>query len=269
MDPFKFEIDAYFDRINYSGRTEPTFNTLTKLHQAQFNAIPFENFDILLGRNVDLDSRAVFNKLVLNKRGGYCFELNGLFLHALNTLGFNARPLLARVHLTGTPSGRGHQLELVSIDGTDWLVDVGFGLNSPCKPIPLELDKPFIEDGKTIRLTDGGQFGVMYQILEKSEWKNLYSFDLEYVFPQDIAYGNYYTSTHPETIFTNSRVAAIPTPSGGITILDRTLKIITKGREKVQILPDSPDYLDAVKKYFGIELDGLYDELKPMPPEEV
>ncbi len=243
-------------------------NTLIKLHQAHFHAIPFENFDILLGRSIDLDPQVVFNKLVLTKRGGYCFELNGLYLQALQTLGFNARALLARIHLTGTPSGRGHQLELVSIDGKDWLADVGFGLNSPCKPIPLELDKPFIEDGKTVRLTDGGHFGIMFQILENDDWKNLYSFDMEYVFPPDIAYGNHYTSTHPDTIFTNSRVATIPTPFGGITLMDRTLKIITNGREEVLILPDSPAYLDAVRKYFGIELDGSYDELKPMPPEE-
>lgn len=268
MGSFRFEIDAYFKRINYRGTTEPSLNTLIKLHHAQFHSIPFENFDILLGRSIDLDPQVVFNKLVFKKRGGYCFELNGLFLQALQTLGFTARALLARIHLTGTPSGRGHQLELVSVDGKDWLVDVGFGLNSPCKPIPLELDKPFIEDRKTIRLTDGGHYGTMLQILENDDWKNLYSFDLEYVFPADIAYGNYYASTHPEAIFTNSRVATIPHPGGGITLMDRILKIITKGREKVHILPDNPAYLDAVRKYFRIELDASYEDLKPMILEE-
>ncbi len=263
MDSYKFDLEAYLDRINFSGNVNVSPDTLAKLHHAHFYAIPFENFDILLGRGIDLAPKAVFDKLVLKKRGGYCFELNGLFLQALKALGFKSRALLARVHVTGTPSGRGHQLELISIDHRDWLADVGFGGNSPRMPITMELDSPVTSDGQTIRLTDGKDFGTMFQTLEDGEWKDLYSFDLGHVFSADIAYGNHYTSTSPNTFFTFSRVAARPLPQGGITLLDRTLKIITNGREEVQILPDSSAYLDALKKYFGIELDASYDDLKP------
>lgn len=265
MDLHDFHLAAYLQRIRFSGSTDVSLDTLARLHHAHFHTIPFENFDILLGRGIDLDPQAVFNKLVRKQRGGYCFELNGLFLQALQALGFRARALLARVHLTGTPSGRGHQLELVSIDDRDWLVDVGFGINSPRGPIPLEWGKSTRRGGQTLRLTDGGRFGTMLQTLEKGAWKDLYSFDLEYVFPGDIAYGNHYTSTHPDTFFTASRVAALPRPDGGVTLLDRTLKITTNGRETLQTLPDSPAYLDALKKYFSIELDASYDDLKPLP----
>ncbi|NNF98123.1 MAG: arylamine N-acetyltransferase [Desulfobacteraceae bacterium] len=267
MDPHEFGLDAYLHRINYSENVDVSPDTLARLHKAHFYTIPFENFDILLGRGVNLDPQLVFNKLVHKKRGGYCFELNGLFLTALQALGFNARALLARVHVTGTPSGRGHQLELVSIDGRDWLADVGFGGNSPRMPIPLELDCPVSTDGQTIRLTDRGHFGIMLQAFEEDEWTDLYSFNLGHVFPADIAYGNHYTSTHPDTIFTNSRVAGRPLAGGGITLLDRTLKITANGREEVQTLPDSPAYLHAVKKHFGIELDAPYEDLKPLPPD--
>ncbi len=265
MDSYKFDLEAYLDRINFSGAIGVSLNTLVRLHHAHFHNIPFENFDILLGRGINLDPQAVFNKLVLKKRGGYCFELNGLFLKALQALGFKARALLARVHVTGTPSGRGHQLELISIDGRDWLADVGFGVNSPRMPIPMELSSPVTKDGQTIRLTDGGHFGTMFQALEDGEWKNLYSFDLGHVCPADIAYGNHYTSTHPDAFFTFSRVAARPLPGGEITLLDRTLKITAKGKEEVQKLPDNPAYLNAVKTHFGIELDAPYDDLKPLP----
>ena len=267
MDSYEFDLEAYLPRINFSGAIDVSPDTLVRLHRAHFHTIPFENFDILLGRGIDLDPQAVFNKLVFKKRGGYCFELNGLFLQALQALGFKARALLARVHVTGTPSGRGHQLELVSINGRDWLADVGFGANSPRMPIPMELECPITNDGQTIRLTDGGHFGTMFQALEDGEWKDLYSFDLGHVFPADISYGNHYTSTHPDTFFTYSRVAACPLPGGGITLLDRTLKITTNGRDEVQTLPDSPAYLDAIKTHFGIELDALYDDLKPLPPD--
>ncbi|WDP92794.1 MAG: arylamine N-acetyltransferase [Desulfobacter sp.] len=266
MNPHEFDLESYLHRINFSGPLDISADTLARLHHAHFHSIPFENFDILLGRGIDLDPQAVFNKLVLKKRGGYCFELNGLFLQALLALGFNARALLARVHVTGTPSGRGHQLELISIDGREWLADVGFGGTSPRMPMPMELDTPVKNEGQTIRLTDGGKFGTMFQTFENGKWKDLYSFDLGHVCPADIAYGNHYTSTSPKTFFTFSRVAARPLSGGGITLLDRTLKITTSGREEVVTLPDSPAYLDAVKRHFNIELDAPYHDLKPLPP---
>jgi len=267
MDAYKFDLEAYLNRINFSGATDVSEDTLARLHHAHFHAVPFENFDILLGRGIDLDPQAVFNKLVLEKRGGYCFELNGLFLQALKSLGFDARALLARVHVTGTPSGRGHQLELVSIDGRYWVADVGFGGNSPRMPLPLELGYSSTKEGQTVQLTDRADFGTMLQILKEGEWKDLYSFDMGRVFPADIAYGNHYTSTSPHSFFTFSRVGGRPLPGGEITLLDRTLKIKAQGRHEVLTLPDGPAYLDAVKKYLGIELDAPYNELRPLPPE--
>jgi N-hydroxyarylamine O-acetyltransferase len=264
MNTDTFDLETYLDRINFSGAIKANEDTLERLHHAHFYTFPFENFDILLGRGISLNPAAVFNKLVLNKRGGYCFELNGLFLKALLALGFKARALLARVHITGTPSGRGHQLELVSINGRPWVADVGFGGNSPRRPIPLELNQPFTIDTQTIRLTDAKDFGIMLQARVEGDWKNLYSFDLGAVYPADIAYGNHYTSTHPDTFFTYSRVAGRPIPGGEITLLDRQLKITCNGREEIMMLPDSPEYLVALNKHLGIELDASYDELKPL-----
>lgn len=264
MASFEFDLNAYLHRIHYKGLLDVSIDSLTRLFYSHFYNIPFENFDILLRRGINLDPQVVFDKLVHKKRGGYCFELNGLFLQALQAAGFNARALLARVHLTGTPSGRGHQLELVHIDGKDWLADVGFGMNSPRGPIPVELDRPLTRDGRTVRLTDANHFGIMLQTYEDGKWKDLYSFDLGHVFPADIEYGNHYTSTHPDTFFTYSRVAVLPFPGGGITLLDRTLKTITGRTEEIQTLPDTPAYLTALKKHFGIELDASYKDLKPV-----
>ena len=124
---FEFDRGAYLRRINYAGDTSPTVENLKALHHSHFRTIPFENFDILLGRGIDLSPDGIFRKLVLKRRGGYCFELNGLFLMALRAFGFDARALLARTHVTGTPSGRGHQIALVTVGEERWIVDVGFG----------------------------------------------------------------------------------------------------------------------------------------------
>jgi N-hydroxyarylamine O-acetyltransferase len=264
MEDHVFDTEAYLQRIKYTGGLTPSVETLEALHHAQFHAIPFENFDIQLGRSINLAPQALFHKLVNKKRGGYCFELNGLFLEALRAFGFNARALLGRVHITGKPSGRGHQIELITIQGKQWIADVGFGGDNPRSPIPLELNRPIVRGGQTFRLVKDEHFGTMYQSLKNDRWTDLYSFDLCHVCPADINYGNHFTATHPRSLFVSARVAALPIENGGITLLNKTLKKVVSGVEKVQQLEEGQPYLDALKEHFGIELDEPYEKLRPM-----
>lgn len=264
MDGFRFDTAAYLDRMRLSGAPPPTADGLRTLLLAQYRHIPFENFDIQLDRGVDLAPGPLFDKLVHRPRGGYCFELNGLFLMALGAFGFSARALLARIHLTGEPSGRGHQISLVDIGGRRWLADVGFGRHTPRGPYPLEPDVPQDIGGQTIRLTDDGPFGFMLQARDDDGWRNLYSFDMEHVFPADIAYGNHYTSTSTASFFTTSRVAMAPRGDGAVSLFNRTLTLHRSGRREERLLPEGQGYLDALKTYFGIELDAPYEALRPL-----
>jgi len=105
----------------------------------------------------------------------------------------------------------------------------------------------------------------MLQALKQGQWLDLYSFDLGHVFPADIALGNHFTSTHPTSLFTVARVVALPTPSGRVSLLNCTLRIVTDGAEQVQELAEGQAYLDALKTHFGIELDASYAALRPLP----
>src|SRR5262249_47875451 len=151
---------------------------------------------------------------------GYCFELNGLFLMASHAFGFEARPLLARVHLRGEPTARTHELILVTIHGREWIADVGFGGPGLRAPIPFELNHPTTQDGLTFQLVDAGLYGIMLQSQKGNQWLDLYSFDLGHVFPADIALGNHFTSTHPSSLFTFARVAALPRPNGRVALFN-------------------------------------------------
>jgi N-hydroxyarylamine O-acetyltransferase len=266
MDNKAFDLDAYLKRLNYSGAVQSTEDGLEALHRAQVYTIPFENFDIQLERGITLEPAALCDKLVYHKRGGYCFELNGLFLMALQAIGFEARALLARVHLGEPPSGQGvHHLLLVTLQGKQWIADVGFGGLGFRAPIPFELNRPTSHDGLTFRLVEVEPFGIMLQTLKKGQWINLYSFDLKHVFPSDIAVGNHFTATHPSSLFTFARVVALLTPTGRVSLLNRTLRIVTSGVEQVQELGEGQVYLDALKIHFGIELDAPYEALRPLP----
>lgn len=268
MSENKFNLKAYLRRISYKGEVTPTTDTLIALHHAQLYTIPFENFDIQLGREINLHPDIIFKKLIKKNRGGYCFELNGLFLRALKSIGFDVRALLARVHISGTPSGRSHQLELVTIEGKEWIADVGFGAETPRAPIPLILNQPTIHDGQEIRLVDADHFGIMLQTKKNNEWIDLYSFDLSHIIPADIDQANHFTSTHPSSFFVLARVATLPVKNGVITLFNNTFKETIAGDESVQYFACGKPYLNSLKKYFGIELDEAYEKLRPVLEKE-
>ena len=263
----QFDLDRYCQRIKHQGEVSITEEGLRSLHRQQLFTIPFENFDVLLGRPINLDPGSLCDKLIRRPRGGYCFELNGLFLHALQSFGFAARPLLARVHLSGSSViGRGHQVSLVTIDDREWLADVGFGGANMREPIPLEIDRLNHCNGQYLRLVKAEPYGTMLQVLTSEEkWLNLYSFDREYVGPGDIKYGNYYTSTHPDSIFTQNRIASMATSQGRVSLNNLSLRLVQDDCERVLEISDDHRYLDSLKTHFGIELDVSYDMLPPLP----
>jgi N-hydroxyarylamine O-acetyltransferase len=264
-----FDTDAYLRRIDLSAPPAPTVEGLHALQRAQVLAIPFENFDILLGRGISLEPETVFDKLVRRRRGGYCFEINGLLLAALQAFGFVARPLLGRVHLMGMTTGRSHQISLVTIGGEDWIADGGFGAGTALAPMKLVLDQPQTVPGSVRRYVADPVFGTMLQMETPDGWSNLYSFDLEHVIDADRAMGNWFTSTNPSSFFTWARVAARQTPDGRVTLMDYTMKVLENGTETVTRLEEGEPYLAVLRDRFGIDIDAPYEAIKPIAGEGV
>ncbi len=130
MTPF---LSAYFTRLAWTGTPDVSIDTLRELHSHHNSAIPFENLDVLLPREIHLDDRALEEKLITARRGGYCFEQNGLLQRALSEIGFSVRSLLGRVVLANPPQmpPRTHRLLLVEVEGERWIADVGFGGANP------------------------------------------------------------------------------------------------------------------------------------------
>jgi len=241
-----FNIEAYLHRIGLPDVPHHNLEGLHRLLQAQFFSIPFENLDIRLGRSIDLRPDILFQKLVMHKRGGYCFELNGLLLLALQALAFSARPLLARVHLQPTPQGRVHQLILVEMDARNWIVDAGFGASGP--PIPMRLEENYISQvkGDTHRLVESPLWGWMLQTRENGVWKDSYSFDLSLATPQDIQLGNFYTSHSADSPFTQANIASIATKDGRVSLHNEVLTQLSKESVLTTKIPPGPGYFDIL-----------------------
>lgn len=259
-----FDRETYLNRIGLNETIPTTETGLEVLHRAQTFNIPFENFDIHLGHGISLEPQNLVDKMVHRQRGGYCFELNSLFGMALDAFDFERRPLLARVHLRGEPTSRTHLLNLVHLNGRDWIADPGFGVVQLRAPMPLERDRVDTQDGLNFRLIDGSDYGTMLQVLENDVWKNWYSFDMERVWPNDIEMGNYFTSTNRDVFFTMSRLAVRTIPFGKITLMDFHLREFSNDVVTETILEPGPAYLKSLETKFGIVLDEPYEALKPV-----
>lgn len=215
------DLHAYFDRIGYSGPPAPTLAVLRDVVSAHACSIPFENLDVLLGRGISLTDDAVERKLVLDRRGGYCFEQNTLLLRALTALGFTAAPLSARVRLQHpreyTPP-RTHLFLRVDIDGTPWLADVGIGGLSPTSPVRLDLldaEQPTPHEPRRIVREEGRPHPRYFHQAKLGEaWADVYEFSLEEMPAIDRELGNWWTSTHPASKFRQSLMVALARPDG-------------------------------------------------------
>jgi N-hydroxyarylamine O-acetyltransferase len=260
------QFDAYLERIQYHGPLVCSEETLCQLHQAQARHIPFENLDIFLRRSIQLEPDRLITKLIDQKRGGYCYELNGLFLLVLQYLGFTVTPMAARVVLpNGSLSQKSHQMAIVDLGGRQWLVDVGFGGNGLVEPIALEINKEWNQKIDTFRLQSDEKLGFVLQHQLKDEWRSLYAFTLEKHYPADYRMMNFFASRSPDSLFTRKRLCIIPTSESRIILNNHILKIRGIHDATVTQLSHDTAYRQALKQYFGIELSPEANLQSPIP----
>lgn len=218
------DITAYLDRLDYGGPLEATVDTLRRLHRAHIATIPFENLDIMLGRDIPIDIDSIQGKLVQRLRGGYCYEHNLLFAALLDRLGYRVTRLAGRIRMgTDKPRPRSHMLLRVEVDGAQWLADVGFGGESLLEPIRLADGETSAQDGWTYRLDRDGDDAWLLRSRHPDGWFDLYSFALEPHRRVDYDTYNYYTSTSPSSPFTRRAVAMYTEPQARHALLGHEL----------------------------------------------
>ena len=207
------DLDAYFARIGYGGTRAAAAETLAAIHLHHPRAIPFENLNPLLRWPVRLDASSLEQKLVRDGRGGYCYEHNLLLSHVLRQLGFQVRPLAARVSWN-TPEGmvrpRTHMLLLVDVDGRRHIADVGFGGLTLTAPLLLQPDVEQRTPHETFRLVAAGDDGFVLQAKVGERWRSLYAFDLQEQVLADYEMANWYLCNNPSSHFVTGLVAARP-----------------------------------------------------------
>lgn len=249
------QLDAYFARINYSGPTTPTLDTLRGLHRAHLLSVPFENLDIHLGRWISLDPAAIFDKIVTRRRGGFCYEHNGLFAAVLREIGFTVDLLEARVlNAQGEPAIRFDHLCLLVTHDERWLADVGFG-DSFMEPLRFDDPGEQVQGSRVFRVTHDGITGV-HSRRSAETWEDKHLFYLQPRELADFAPTCRYHQTSPESMFTQNRLCSLVTPEGRITLSNQTLKNRRNGQITETVLPDENAVRTALQAHFGVDLDA-------------
>jgi N-hydroxyarylamine O-acetyltransferase len=247
-------ISAYLARIGFSGSTKPTSDTLRDLHIAHMRAVPFENLDISLGREIVCDEERFLHKIIDLRRGGFCYELNGAFAALLRELGFSVGLLSARVSREdGSASAEFDHMALRVDLEEPRLADVGFG-DSFLEPLRLKPEVEQEQSSGRFRIVQVGDVMIMQRVRPAELWKSLYRFTLTPRQLCDFAPRCEFQQTSPESHFTRQRICTLPTADGRITLSDLKLIRTIGERREERILASEHEWLSTLADLFGVQL---------------
>lgn len=256
-EPRLTDLALYLRRLGFDAPPAPTLETLRQLQLRHTGVFPFENLTTLSGEPVLIDLPSVERKVLHEGRGGYCYELNNLYLALLQSLGFEACGISGRV-VMGQPEGawtaRTHRLSLVTLDGVRYISDVGFGGMVPTAPLLLDTADEQPTPHESYRIEPHAD-GYTLRASVADEWRAMYIFDLQRQEDIDYAVGNWYVSTHPESPFARQLMVARTGEGWRRTLNNGSFAIHRMGRdsERRQVA-DVQELIDLLQNEFDIRV---------------
>lgn len=250
------DTKKYLDRIGFSREVRSDFETLAELQKCHLHSVPYENLDIVASKPLRLDIESLFEKIVLKNRGGYCFELNGLFGALLKELGFKTTDCMGRfVYKEESIPMRRHRVIKVELENFSCVCDVGVGMVSPQSPVKLIENEIQQIDSEQYKVTKEPFFGWVVHQCYEGKWERFYAFteepqlDIDYVMP------SFYCENHPDSIFNKGDMVAICSPFGGKNSVsgENYTYWDENGRHKT-VITNSEERKQAMKKWFNIDL---------------
>ena len=240
-----FDLQQYLKRIKFEGEIQLNLEGIKKLMQSQIFSVPFENIDVQAGKAISLIGDDIVNQIVTKNRGGYCYQINGIFSLMLQEIGLPHYYIAVRPLVNPDPNAKTHLAIIATIENEEYLIDLGFGGNSIREPLKLsEIGTEIQHDWDTFSLVKTDENEFLLQILIGKEWTNLYSFDLT---PQrwiDFKPANYYNYSNPDSVFTQKLIVVLQNPSGKKILSKNSLKSVTNGITEIISFEDNQ--LDTV-----------------------
>ena len=231
------QTELFFQRIGLDSATpvDLSLDLLGRIQSACVTSIAYENLDILDQEPLDLTPEALFDKIVLHQRGGYCFELNGLLTHMLRQMGYRVSERFAR-YLRGESAlpMRRHRVVIISLDDGDYLCDIGVGQIAPRLPLKIEAGLVQTQNGETYRFDRHPDHGWILSDLHDGSWRAYICFTDDPAYDVDFIQPSFFCESHPDSVFNKEPMIAIKTAAGRQTIDGDVYKVFV-GEELVHI----------------------------------
>lgn len=247
IEASNFDLQQYLNRINFSGEIKLDLAGIKILMQSQLFSVPFENIDVQAGKTISLIGDDIVNQIVTKNRGGYCYQINGIFSLLLQEIGLPHYYIAVRPLVNPGQNPKTHLAIIATIEGEEYLIDLGFGGNSIREPLKLsQAGTEIQQDFETFTLVKTEDDDYLLQIKIGNEWSNLYSFDLT---PQrwiDFKPANHYNYSHPDSFFTQNLIVVLQNPLGKKIVFKNAVKSVTNG--VTEVIPFEDDQLDTLLK---------------------
>ena len=263
----ELSVEKYLQRINYTGDVKPTKENLVALQRAHLMSVPYENLDIYYGRDFTLAMEELYDKIVLRHRGGYCFEINGLYAWLLRQMGYEVEEYFGRwLYLDPLEApARRHRVIRVKFPDGDFITDVAVGQRAPLTPLAFQYDLVQPREGFNYRIVQDDVLCNVVQREEDGKYVNFFSFDLAPQLNIDFTYVHFYCMKHPDSIFNKKILVHIPTENGRNSIysaldpqtaaMKPLLNVgLADGTSEKRFLYSEQELKDALKQHFGIVL---------------
>ena len=252
------DLASYLARIGYSGSTDPSAETLRALHRAHMFAVPFENLDIHLHRQIVCDEARFLDKIANDHRGGFCYELNGAFAALLRALGFQATLLSARVARPDGSEGREFDhlclhVRANSDSEESWLADVGFG-DSFVDPLRMQPGMEQAQFSRVFRLAEKDNDRLQMEERADGNWTPKYSFSLQPRSLSEFSGMCHYQQTSADSHFTQQRICSLATEQGRITLADLKFIETRDGKREERNLANDDEWRSILRNQFRIRL---------------
>ena len=253
------DVKHYLKRLNYTGPTTPTAETLRQLQLAHLQTVPFENLSIHSQEPIVLNDDALFEKIVVKQRGGFCYELNGLFANLLRSLGFAVTMLSARVANDAGEFGPefDHMTLLVTAPDAPqqrWLADVGFG-DSFNEPLLFDVRDEQVQGDHAYRIDSVDDYLLLWARVDGGDWHPEYRFTLDPHEFSDYEEMCHFHQTSPQSHFTKGPMSSRLTKDGRITLSGMRFITTQRGVRQEREILDAVEFDKILSEEFGIKLE--------------
>jgi N-hydroxyarylamine O-acetyltransferase len=260
----KEQLEQYFERINYTGTRDISLENLTLLQKGHLYNVPYENLDQMNSVPLSLSPEGVFDKIVKQHRGGYCFETQGLLCYVLRSLGYDVVQYTGRfMNEPGVIQMRRHRILVVTLNEKRYVCDVG--MRSETSRVPLLLEENLVQTdgvGEYKYWKDDFYGWVIMQKLPGKDWKPLYGFTEEVQVDDDFVMPSFFCEKHPDSPFNTIMKIAIYTENSNLNIVDNEYKVYKMGKcVEESIINSVQEAKEVLKDKFGITLPDSYTKI--------